>query len=55
MALSDCPVCWDTPCRCGYEYRNWSKDELIAMRNMFQQLIDGKHKYSKSNKDRNKI
>lgn len=25
MALSDCPKCWDTPCRCGWEYREWSK------------------------------
>ena len=32
MALSDCPECWNTPCTCGYMYRNWSpnkKQELI--------------------------
>ena len=23
MALSDCPKCWDTPCTCGYQYRNY--------------------------------
>jgi hypothetical protein len=46
MAMSDCEKCWDTPCECGWEYRNWSKDRLIAMRDMFQQLIDGTHEYS---------
>ena len=25
MAMSDCIKCWETPCRCGYEYRKWSK------------------------------
>jgi len=23
MALSDCPKCWNTPCECGYEFKNW--------------------------------
>lgn len=25
MALSDCVKCWDTPCTCGWHWRNWSK------------------------------
>ena len=25
MSLSDCVKCWNTPCTCGYEYRNWTK------------------------------
>ena len=29
MALSDCEKCWDTPCTCGYRYRNYS-DEALA-------------------------
>lgn len=24
MALSSCPKCWETPCVCGYGYRDWS-------------------------------
>jgi len=47
MAMSDCEKCWDTPCECGWEYRNWDKDRLIAMRGMLQKLIDGTHVYSK--------
>lgn len=33
MALSDCEKCWDTPCSCGYGYRNYTKEmreELAA-------------------------
>lgn len=26
MAMSDCVKCWNTPCTCGYEYRNWTKE-----------------------------
>lgn len=28
MALSDCPKCWETPCACGHEYRDWSIERL---------------------------
>ncbi|MBQ7137032.1 MAG: hypothetical protein IJO43_03565 [Bacilli bacterium] len=25
MALTDCEKCWETPCVCGYEYKNNSR------------------------------
>lgn len=28
MSLSDCPQCWETPCRCGFEYKDWSKEQV---------------------------
>ncbi len=28
MSMSDCPKCWETPCRCGNEYRHLSAEEL---------------------------
>lgn len=28
MSLSDCPKCWDTPCRCGYLYQDWSDKQV---------------------------
>jgi len=31
MALSDCPKCWNTPCTCGYEYKDYcDMSEFIA-------------------------
>ena len=27
--MSDCERCWDTPCTCGWGYRDWS-DERAA-------------------------
>lgn len=30
MGMSDCIKCWDSPCCCGYEYRNWSKDVRLS-------------------------
>lgn len=28
MALSDCPKCWDTPCTCGYMYKDWTDEKI---------------------------
>lgn len=28
MAMSDCDKCWNTPCSCGWNYRNWSTTQL---------------------------
>lgn len=28
MALSDCEKCWNTPCTCGWEYRNYTDDNF---------------------------
>jgi hypothetical protein len=26
--MSSCEKCWDTPCTCGYSYRDWAPDAL---------------------------
>jgi len=26
MALSDCISCWNTPCDCGNDYKDWSDE-----------------------------
>lgn len=56
MALSDCAVCWETPCVCGHEYpkclnnpcvcgygyRKWSIDHLYEFKEMINKVIDEK-------------
>ena len=31
MAMSDCMKCWDTPCTCGYEYKDMNKESMAEM------------------------
>ena len=31
MSLSDCEKCWDTPCVCGWGYREMSKEKRIEL------------------------
>lgn len=37
--LSDCIHCWETPCRCGWNYLDWSMSGLIGMRRLFSGVI----------------
>jgi hypothetical protein len=31
MSMSDCEKCWNTPCTCGYDYRNYTKKGRIEL------------------------
>jgi len=52
MSMSDCDHCWNTPCTCGWDYRNWSLEDLkkqikmlaevIAFKNMHKEMDDKK-------------
>lgn len=39
MAMSDCPKCLETPCRCGYMYQDWSKATLAKQIEMLQKIL----------------
>ena len=39
MSLSDCMYCWDTPCVCGWEYRNWSSEAIQKHIKLFHKLL----------------
>ena len=40
VTLPECEKCRDTPCSCGFFYKDESLAYLIKMKNMFQNLID---------------
>ena len=47
MSLSDCVKCWDTPCRCGHDYKDWSDSQLAEQIMMLTKLRDDKiHKWN---------
>jgi hypothetical protein len=54
MSLSDCPECWETPCVCGHQYRNYHLPTLYKMRDMFQCLIDKKEREIETSERNNK-
>jgi len=31
MSMSDCIKCWDTPCTCGWDYRNYTKERRLKL------------------------
>ncbi len=39
MSMSDCSECWETPCVCGNEYKDWSLEELKEFRKMISKVI----------------
>lgn len=39
MSLSDCPECWNTPCRCGHEYQSWTPAELRSQIAMLERVL----------------
>jgi hypothetical protein len=42
MSMSDCPKCWETPCCCGYEYKQWSKGRINNMISMLKKVLEDK-------------
>ena len=39
MSLSDCPECWNTPCRCGHEYESWTPADLRSQIAMLERVL----------------
>lgn len=43
MSFSDCEKCWDTPCRCGHGYRDWTPEALREHIAMLETVLRGKY------------
>jgi len=39
MSLSDCEICWGTPCSCGWEWKTYTTDCLRRNIEMFNLVI----------------
>ena len=39
MSMSDCSHCWETPCICGWDFRNHSPERLEKYRELFAKII----------------
>lgn len=42
MAMSDCEMCWSTPCTCGHEWEKKSNGQLIEMIDMLNRILKEK-------------
>lgn len=31
MSMSDCVKCWDTPCRCGWDYKDYTVEARLNL------------------------
>ena len=47
MSLSDCVKCWETPCVCGHDYKDWSEQRLEDHINMLKRVLDEQKKVKK--------
>ncbi len=45
MSLSDCAKCQDTPCTCGWNYRNYSIERLEKMKRLLEKIVEFKKKF----------
>ncbi|AEH03641.1 hypothetical protein AVT69_gp216 [Pseudomonas phage PhiPA3] len=50
MALSDCYQCWETPCKCGHDYMDWTEKDLKGQIAMLQGVL-----HSKQTKEASKL
>lgn len=46
---SDCPKCWDCPCECGYEYKNWDLERLKKFIAALQKVVDARQQVTLTN------
>jgi hypothetical protein len=49
MGLSDCRECWNTPCCCGWGYRNWSLKRLEEQINLLSKVLAYKQTHLDAN------
>lgn len=41
--MFDCPNCWETPCICGHEYKDWTTEKIEKQIKILQQVLISKN------------
>ncbi len=44
MAMSDCVQCWETPCMCGHDYKDWDEKKLKELIRVLNQQLESRKK-----------
>lgn len=52
--MSDCEKCWETPCRCGHDYKRWSIDDLRELLSAVKKVLKSKVARAKKQQKRKK-
>lgn len=42
MGMSDCVECWNAPCTCGHDYKDWPLEKLENFASMINKVIESK-------------
>jgi len=48
MSMSDCEMCWNTPCTCGWDWRNRNIQDLKGTIRILNRIISYKEKNPKA-------
>ena len=44
--ISDCEMCWTTPCVCGWDYRDWNTDQLESQIKLLKRVLEYKLRFT---------
>ena len=49
--LADCEKCWNTPCSCGWDYKDYDEDRIVILFENIMKYHDRKNIVAKLNRN----